>query len=257
MTKRSTSIQEDSLSPSLKRTRSNTSQEEHDFTPDTKQKPRGRKSLPGALSLSTSATSVDTPSNAAIRRRMNPDSLAGRLGPDLVKELESLLKPGMTEMPSFTVRQEIQQRYNIDRRHVYDWFHNKGLRVTTSEKREERRAMRAREHAHMPTTRNQAQVCRPPSKRALAFNALYLRERTGHGLPRILCRQVLLCQFYATLLLIARCPLRPCLRARSLGSLAISFRTRSSVRRNKTLATPSLSLADAQRCFLTRRPWNP
>ncbi|GJE86271.1 DNA translocase FtsK-like protein [Phanerochaete sordida] len=109
------------------------------------------------MSLNVTSTTTDTSSNAAIRRRMNPDSLAGRLGPDLVKELEDLLKSGMTEMPSFAVRQEIQQRYGIDRRHIYDWFHNKGLRVTTSEKREERRAMRAREHARMPTTRNQAQ----------------------------------------------------------------------------------------------------
>lgn len=68
------------------------------------------------------------------RRRVNPASLASRLGPDLVKELESLLAPGMTEMPSFAARQAIQKKYNIDRRHIYDWYHTKGLRVSTKEK---------------------------------------------------------------------------------------------------------------------------
>lgn len=69
------------------------------------------------------------------RRRVNPESLAVRLGPQLIKELEALLEPGMSEMPPFAVRQEIQQRYNINRRHIYDWFHSKGLRVTKEEKR--------------------------------------------------------------------------------------------------------------------------
>ncbi|KIP11732.1 hypothetical protein PHLGIDRAFT_114309 [Phlebiopsis gigantea 11061_1 CR5-6] len=122
---------------------------------------RGRKSLPIGLSLSSSKSS----DSAAIRRRMNPESLAGRLGPELVKELEALLKTGITEMPSFAVRQEIQQRYSIDRRHIYDWFHNKGLRVTTSERREERRALRARDSLHVPTTRTMEK------KRAIAESA--------------------------------------------------------------------------------------
>lgn len=68
------------------------------------------------------------------RRRVNPDSLANRLGPELVKELGALLRPGVTEMPSFTARQAIQKKYNIDRRHIYDWYHTKGLRVSTKEK---------------------------------------------------------------------------------------------------------------------------
>ncbi|KAI0718906.1 hypothetical protein C8T65DRAFT_569913 [Cerioporus squamosus] len=38
-------------------------------------------------------------------------------------------------MPSFAIRQEIQARYNVDRRHIYDWFHSKGLRVTKEDKR--------------------------------------------------------------------------------------------------------------------------
>lgn len=58
-----------------------------------------------------------------------------RLGPQLVNELEALLQPGATEMPPFHVRQAIQKRYDIDRRHIYDWFHSKGLRVTKDDKR--------------------------------------------------------------------------------------------------------------------------
>ncbi|KAI0361095.1 hypothetical protein OH77DRAFT_1392173 [Trametes cingulata] len=38
-------------------------------------------------------------------------------------------------MPSFAIRQQIQQRYKVDRRHIYDWFHSKGLRVTKEDKR--------------------------------------------------------------------------------------------------------------------------
>ncbi|THH29348.1 hypothetical protein EUX98_g4837 [Antrodiella citrinella] len=37
-------------------------------------------------------------------------------------------------MPSFAERQAIQKKYNIDRRHIYDWYHTKGLRVSTKEK---------------------------------------------------------------------------------------------------------------------------
>ncbi|CCM03761.1 uncharacterized protein FIBRA_05907 [Fibroporia radiculosa] len=83
-------------------------------------------------SLASSDASISTPS---FKRRVNPESLAVRLGPELVKELEALLVPGMTEMPPFSVRQAIQQRYGINRRHIYDWFHSKGLRVTKEEKR--------------------------------------------------------------------------------------------------------------------------
>ncbi|RPD82139.1 hypothetical protein L226DRAFT_564747 [Lentinus tigrinus ALCF2SS1-7] len=72
---------------------------------------------------------------ASTRRRVNPESLAVRLGPELVAELESFVKPGIVEMPSFAIRQEIQARYNVDRRHIYDWFHSKGLRVTKEDKR--------------------------------------------------------------------------------------------------------------------------
>ncbi|KAI0778668.1 hypothetical protein BD413DRAFT_465937 [Trametes elegans] len=38
-------------------------------------------------------------------------------------------------MPSFAIRQQIQMRHKVDRRHIYDWFHSKGLRVTKEDKR--------------------------------------------------------------------------------------------------------------------------
>ncbi|TBU50023.1 hypothetical protein BD309DRAFT_946225 [Dichomitus squalens] len=72
---------------------------------------------------------------ASTRRRVNPESLAIRLGPELVAELERYVEPGAVEMPSFAIRQEIQMRFNVDRRHIYDWFHSKGLRVTKEDKR--------------------------------------------------------------------------------------------------------------------------
>jgi hypothetical protein len=68
------------------------------------------------------------------RRRVNPDSLAKRLGPELVGELNALIVPGNRDMPSFAVRKELQERYNIDRRHLYDYFHSKGLRVVKEDK---------------------------------------------------------------------------------------------------------------------------
>ncbi|KAI0652350.1 hypothetical protein C8Q79DRAFT_1005557 [Trametes meyenii] len=75
------------------------------------------------------------PVATSTRRRVNPESLAVRLGPELVKELESHVKPGAIEMPSFAIRQQIQMRFKVDRRHIYDWFHSKGLRVTKEDKR--------------------------------------------------------------------------------------------------------------------------
>lgn len=68
------------------------------------------------------------------KRRVNPESLALRLGPDLVRDMEALIVPGNIEMPSFAVRKELQERYNVDRRHIYDYFHSRGLRVVKEEK---------------------------------------------------------------------------------------------------------------------------
>ncbi|KAF8963923.1 hypothetical protein BDZ97DRAFT_1919453 [Flammula alnicola] len=66
-------------------------------------------------------------------RRVNPQRLAIRLGPDLVAEMEALIVPG-AKMPNFTVRKDFQERYNVDRRHIYDYFHSRGLRVAKEDK---------------------------------------------------------------------------------------------------------------------------
>jgi hypothetical protein len=122
------------------------------------------KQTPSTISpamLSDAQSTGNKPDPNAIRRRLNPDSLAFRLGSDLVKELESLLQPGLTEMPPFAVRQKIQKRYGVDRRHIYDWFHNKGLRVSSAEKRNEQRAAKLNKVRKFepPDTRIQASIC--------------------------------------------------------------------------------------------------
>jgi len=58
-------------------------------------------------------------------RRVNPQRLAIRLGPDLVAEMEELIVPG-AKMPTFAVRKDFQERYCVDRRHIYDYFHSRG-----------------------------------------------------------------------------------------------------------------------------------
>jgi hypothetical protein len=62
------------------------------------------------------------------RRRVNPESLAARLGPELVAEMEKYIIPGRIEMPPFSIRRDIQIKFGIDRRHIYDFFHSRGLR---------------------------------------------------------------------------------------------------------------------------------
>ncbi|TFK26710.1 hypothetical protein FA15DRAFT_693004 [Coprinopsis marcescibilis] len=66
-------------------------------------------------------------------RRVNPQRLALRLGPDLVAEMEALIVPG-AKMPTFAVRKDFQERYCVDRRHIYDYFHSRGLRVAKEDK---------------------------------------------------------------------------------------------------------------------------
>lgn len=58
-------------------------------------------------------------------RRVNPQRLAVRLGPELVAEMEALIVPG-AKMPPFAVRKDFQERYSVDRRHIYDYFHSRG-----------------------------------------------------------------------------------------------------------------------------------
>lgn len=62
-------------------------------------------------------------------RRVNPLRLAMRLGPDLVAEMEALIVPG-AKMPTFSVRKDFQERYCVDRRHIYDYFHSRGAQST-------------------------------------------------------------------------------------------------------------------------------
>ncbi|RDB29082.1 hypothetical protein Hypma_015956 [Hypsizygus marmoreus] len=66
-------------------------------------------------------------------RRVNPLRLATRLGPSLVAEMEALIVPG-AKMPPFSVRKDFQERYNVDRRHIYDYFHSRGLRVAKEDR---------------------------------------------------------------------------------------------------------------------------
>jgi len=65
-------------------------------------------------------------------RRVNPQRLAIRLGPDLVAEMEALIVPG-AKMPTFAVRKDFQERYNVDRRHIYDYFHSRGTLLYSSD----------------------------------------------------------------------------------------------------------------------------
>jgi hypothetical protein len=58
-------------------------------------------------------------------RRVNPARLAIRLGPELVSEMEAYIVPG-AKMPNFTIRKDFQERYSVDRRHIYDYFHSRG-----------------------------------------------------------------------------------------------------------------------------------
>jgi hypothetical protein len=59
-------------------------------------------------------------------RRVNPERLALRLDPKLVAEMDAFITPG-AKMPTFTVRKDLQERYNVDRRHIYDYFHSRGF----------------------------------------------------------------------------------------------------------------------------------
>lgn len=66
-------------------------------------------------------------------RRVNPERLATRLDPRLVAEMDALIVPG-AKMPSFSIRKDFQERYCVDRRHIYDYFHSRGLRVAKEDK---------------------------------------------------------------------------------------------------------------------------
>ena len=59
-------------------------------------------------------------------RRVDPDRLAERLPLDLVKEMDAHIFPG-AKMPVFEVRKSMQERYSVDRRNIYDYFHSRGM----------------------------------------------------------------------------------------------------------------------------------
>ncbi|KAJ7361307.1 hypothetical protein DFH08DRAFT_843725 [Mycena albidolilacea] len=61
-----------------------------------------------------------------VPRRIDPDRLAIRLGPELTSEMDAYIVPG-AKMPSFEIRQGFVTKYNVDRRHIYDYFHSRGV----------------------------------------------------------------------------------------------------------------------------------
>ncbi|KZV67652.1 hypothetical protein PENSPDRAFT_687986 [Peniophora sp. CONT] len=94
--------------------------------------PSASPALPFASETSVSAEVIAL--SAAERRRVNPDNLVGRLGPEVVAELERHIEPGSIEMPPFSVRRKVQVDYNVDRRHIYDFYHSRGLRCLKNER---------------------------------------------------------------------------------------------------------------------------
>lgn len=64
-------------------------------------------------------------SGAMKSRRVDPERLACRLDPNLVQDMEVLIAQG-SRMPPFEIRKELQERYRVDRRHIYDYFHSRG-----------------------------------------------------------------------------------------------------------------------------------
>ncbi|KAL0951782.1 hypothetical protein HGRIS_008453 [Hohenbuehelia grisea] len=78
-------------------------------------------------------------------RRVDPERLAHRLHPDLVQAMEVHIAQG-SRMPTFEVRKELQERFKVDRRHIYDYFHSRGMRVAKEDKH--RNLSRRRIQAH-------------------------------------------------------------------------------------------------------------
>ncbi|KAI0068006.1 hypothetical protein BV25DRAFT_1911043 [Artomyces pyxidatus] len=98
------------------------------------------------------------------RRRVNPESLAARLGPELVAEMEKYIIPGNIEMPSFNIRRDIQVKFGADRRHIYDFFHSRGLRCLKDEKSVRRETVFQETRPRIART-----VVPPPSPKAPEF----------------------------------------------------------------------------------------
>ncbi|KAF8899160.1 hypothetical protein BD779DRAFT_1795658 [Infundibulicybe gibba] len=113
-------------------------------------------------------------------RRVNPERLASRLDPELVAKMEALIFPG-AKMPSFAVRQVFQEEYNVDRRHIYDYFHSRGLRV-------------AKEDRYTNLTRGRVLGARPkpiatqyrnqPHTQSIPHNKVFLKARLAPKCPK-------------------------------------------------------------------------
>ncbi|KAJ8509178.1 hypothetical protein ONZ45_g8623 [Pleurotus djamor] len=83
--------------------------------------------------FTTSPTNGSNNGGPTKSRRVDPERLACRLDPQLVREMEEIISQG-SRMPSFEQRKVLQDRYNVDRRHVYDYFHSRGMRVAKEDK---------------------------------------------------------------------------------------------------------------------------
>ncbi|KAG6811569.1 hypothetical protein H0H92_006818 [Tricholoma furcatifolium] len=93
----------------------------------------GRSRSAGKKRVANSGSDDGFDDDSHKTRRVNPHRLAARLGPDIVADMEALIYPG-AKMPSFEVRKVIQERYSVDRRHIYDYFHSRGLRVAKEDR---------------------------------------------------------------------------------------------------------------------------
>ncbi|KAK7465265.1 hypothetical protein VKT23_005244 [Stygiomarasmius scandens] len=108
------------------------------FIPSISERTRTNKRKRNQVDENTNDANANGPyessdARRAKTRRVDPDKLAERLGPDLVREMEVYIKPGAL-MPNFAVRKELQERYQVDRRHLYDYFHSRGLRVAKEDR---------------------------------------------------------------------------------------------------------------------------
>lgn len=98
-------------------------------------------------------------------RRVDPERLACRLDPNLVQDMEVLIAQG-SRMPPFEIRKELQERYKVDRRHIYDYFHSRGMRV-------------AKEDKHRNLSRRRAMLSKPKSQPIFYSSTDISSESTG------------------------------------------------------------------------------
>ncbi|KAJ7904890.1 hypothetical protein B0H13DRAFT_2334545 [Mycena leptocephala] len=100
-------------------------------------------------------------SKPKVSRRIDPDC---RLGPELVNEMDAFIVPG-AKMPSFQIRQQFVKKYNVDRRHIYDYFHSRGLRVAKEDK-----------HLHISHRMRKPAASQPAASQIISPNDLNLVE---------------------------------------------------------------------------------